>query len=69
MDQDEQDELEDELRDPALVDAIMGWDGDRCECTECDCPRFIDEAGEERCRECRAGRHWPPVEGAPPSTG
>ncbi len=45
--------------DPELVDAIMGWDGEPCACTICDCPRFVDEPREAWCRDCREGRHWP----------
>ena len=48
-----------EFDDPEEFDALMGWDGDRCACTECDCPRFVDEPRETWCRDCRAGRHWP----------
>lgn len=45
--------------DVELVDAIMGWDGDRCACAVCECPRFVDEANQTWCRDCREGRHWP----------
>lgn len=44
--------------DPALVDALMGWDGDPCACPECTCPKFRD-SDDLRCADCRAGDHWP----------
>ncbi len=54
-----EDELEvDPAEDVLLVEALMGWDGDRCECAECDCPYFRDGADDIRCPDCREGRHW-----------
>lgn len=53
----------DDIEGMQMVEAIMGWDGDRCECTVCDCPRFIDEPNETWCLDCREGRHWPPGDG------
>ena len=39
------------------IETLMGWDGDRCECTECRCERFRDGADDTLCRECLAGDH------------
>ena len=41
-----------------LVDALMGWDGDRCSCAECACPRFRDDADDTLCGACLVGDHW-----------
>ena len=56
----DEDELDHEslVEDALLVDTLMGWDGDRCECVECDCPRFQDTVDDKRCGDCREGRHW-----------
>ena len=56
----DEDELDHErlVEDALLVDTLMGWDGDRCACAECDCPRFQDTADDTRCGDCREGRHW-----------
>jgi hypothetical protein len=55
----EQEQLESDSSDEVLqVEALMGWDGDRCACDECDCPRFKDGEDDGRCNECRGGRHW-----------
>lgn len=35
-----------------------GWDGDRCGCVECRCPRFLDGTDPERCPDCAEGKHW-----------
>jgi hypothetical protein len=50
---------EDEARieDALLVEVLMGWDGDRCACVECDCPRFRDQSDETRCLDCLVGQH------------
>lgn len=55
----DEDDLGDQVEDVLMVEALMGWDGDRCECVECDCPRFRDTADDIRCGDCREGRHWP----------
>ena len=58
------DELEqDEAEDPLLVEALMGWDGDPCECPICVCPQFLDRADSTKCRDCDAGRHLGPPRG------
>jgi hypothetical protein len=46
------------VEDALLVEALMRWDGEPCQCTECECLRFVDEANETWCRDCREGRHW-----------
>lgn len=40
-----------------MVEALMGWDGDPCECQICVCPRFLDRVDSIMCRECEAGYH------------
>jgi hypothetical protein len=63
----DEDEIEhDRVEDVLLVEALMGWDGDRCECDECDCPRFRDAADDVRCGDCRVGRHWTDAGGSRP---
>ena len=64
-DEDELEQAGDDLLDPnaspedvLLVEALMGWDGDPCQCPDCDCPRFRDGT-DDRCPDCREGRHWP----------
>jgi hypothetical protein len=44
--------------DALLVETLMGWDGDRCECAACPCPRFRDGADDTLCGPCLAGDHW-----------
>lgn len=39
------------------VEALMGWDGDPCECA-CVCPRFRERSDDVRCTPCIEGRHW-----------
>jgi len=53
----DEDELEHLVEDELLVEALMGWDSDACECAECECARFRDSL-DERCPECREGGHW-----------
>jgi hypothetical protein len=60
----EEDELEidqtsEEREDVLLVETLMGWDGDPCEC-DCGCRRPVDDAGFDRCAPCREGRHFEP---------
>ena len=45
------------VEDMLLVETLLGWDGDRCECPDCRCERFRDGADEVLCAECRAGDH------------
>ena len=45
------------VADMLEIETLMGWDGDRCECTECRCERFRDGADDTLCRECLAGDH------------
>jgi hypothetical protein len=54
------------VEDVLYTETLMGWDGDPCECLECDCPRFRDGSHGDRCRDCAEGRHWPPSELAAP---
>ena len=58
-DDDRLDELGDSVEDVLDVETLLGWDGDPCECSECECPRFRDGAEGARCPDCRAGSHWP----------
>ena len=52
------DELENgQAEDPLMVEALMGWDGDPCECPVCICPMFLDRADATSCRDCEAGNH------------
>jgi hypothetical protein len=46
-----------ELENVLLVEALMGWDGDPCECA-CKCRRFRDASPDPRCEPCRRGEHW-----------
>ena len=46
------------IEEALLVDTLMGWDGDRCRCAECVCPRFLDGSNDTLCPECFAGDHW-----------
>lgn len=43
--------------DPALVDALMGWDGDPCACPDCTCTRFRDSE-DARCPDLPGGRSF-----------
>ena len=43
--------------DPLMVEALMGWDGDPCECPICVCPLFLDRADATFCRHCEADNH------------
>jgi hypothetical protein len=63
-DDDELEQADDDLLDPNAspedvlhVEALMGWDGDGCMCTDCVCPRFRD-GSTEQCQDCRTERHW-----------
>jgi hypothetical protein len=53
-----EDEREDLVHDALQVEALMGWDGDPCECT-CGCKRFRAGDDDGLCPECRLGDHWP----------
>lgn len=46
------------VEDVLLVEALMGWDGDGCECPDCTCERFRDGADDTLCAACLAGDHW-----------
>ena len=50
-----------EREDPLMVEALMGWDGDACECPICVCPLFLDRADSKSCRDCEAGNHLGPA--------
>lgn len=60
----DEDELEidgsdgESVDDVLIVEALMGWDGDRCRCEECLCPRYLDGTDPDRCSDCVEGRHW-----------
>jgi hypothetical protein len=46
------------VEDALLVETLMGWDGDRCECPDCACERFRDGTDATLCAACLAGDHW-----------
>ncbi|HUG30458.1 MAG TPA: hypothetical protein VMQ65_08110 [Candidatus Limnocylindria bacterium] len=46
------------IADVLLVETLMGWDGDRCECVDCRCERFRDGSDDTLCAACREGDHW-----------
>jgi len=52
----DEDELEHLVEEELLVETLMGWDGDPCECTECLCARLSD-GPELVCGDCKQGRH------------
>ena len=53
-----EDELEELVADALATDALMGWDGAPCLCTDCDCLRFRDGTDPTRCPQCQVGDHW-----------
>ena len=53
--------LEALVDDALLTDALMGWDGTRCQCAVCECPRFRDGADPLLCRDCLVGIHPGPA--------
>jgi hypothetical protein len=52
------DELGELANTAILTDTLMGWEGDVCECPDCDCRRFQDGSDDRRCPPCRVGEHW-----------
>ena len=43
--------------DELMVELLMGWDGDPCECDQCQCHRSRDRVDASTCAACSVGQH------------